>query len=506
MRSTFMGLETAKRGMYAQQSAIYVTGNNIANKNTPGYTRQRVNFVQTEPYPAASMNRPQIPGQLGTGVTDGSIQRIRESFIDEQYRNENNKFGYYNDLANSISKMEDIMNEPSDTGLSKAMAQFWQSLQDLSKDADNEGVRRVVLQRGMAVAETFKYLHSSLTTVRGDIKKELDASVTEINSLAKQIASINKQISDVEPHGYLPNDLYDERDRLLDQLSNIVPIETSTVSYGGNSLAFAEGGRNVEIVLGGERIMLVDDRTGNELELNGDQLGIKGSTDSITFGESAEGKGKIAALIQAYGEDGPPAKGLYPEMLEDLDKYAFTFAKVFNAVHQEGFDINGKKGEAFFSVDNDGSYQGAASSISVSLKNPSDIAASLKPTHQGNGDNALNFGKIKDLVITEGTITLPSGKELKGLDIESGTLQSFYEGVIGKMAVEGQQANRLYYNTGVLLNSVDNNRRSVSEVSLDEEFSNLIQYQHAYSASARMITVVDEMLDKIINGMGTAGR
>src|SRR6185312_11149905 len=112
MRSTFMGLETAKRGMYAQQSAIYVTGHNIANKNTPGYTRQRVNFVPTEPFPTASMNRPQIPGQLGTGVKDGTIQRIRESFVDEQYRGENNKFGYYQTLADSISKMEDIMNEP----------------------------------------------------------------------------------------------------------------------------------------------------------------------------------------------------------------------------------------------------------------------------------------------------------------------------------------------------------------------------------------------------------
>lgn len=506
MRSTFMGLETAKRGMYAQQSAIYVTGHNIANKNTPGYTRQRVNFVQTEPYPGASMNRPQIPGQLGTGVTDGSIQRIRESFIDEQYRAENNKFGYYNNLANSISKMEDIMNEPSDTGLSKAMAQFWQSLQDLSKDADNEGARRVVLQRGVALSETFQYLHSSLTTIRGDIKKELDASVTEINSLAKQLASINKQISDVEPHGYLPNDLYDERDRLLDELSNLVPIETTTVPYGGNSLAIAEGGRKVEIVLGDERITLVDDRTSNELEVNGNQLSVKGSTGSITFGDHAEGKGKLAALISAYGEDGPPPTGLYPEMIDDLDKYAFTFAKIFNAVHQEGFDLNGDQGKAFFNIGDGDSYKGAAGKIGVSLTNPSDIAASLKPTHQGNGDNALNFGKIKDLVIKEGVITLPSGQELSGLDIESGTLQSFYEGVIGKMAVEGQQANRLYYNTGVLLNSVDNNRRSVSEVSLDEEFSNLIQYQHAYSASARMINVVDEMLDKIINGMGQVGR
>lgn len=104
MRSTFHGLEVAKRGMFTQQSALYVTGHNIANANTPGYSRQRVNFVQTEPYPPASMNRPQIPGQMGTGVEAGSIERVRESFLDIQYRGENNKLGYWEARADALKK------------------------------------------------------------------------------------------------------------------------------------------------------------------------------------------------------------------------------------------------------------------------------------------------------------------------------------------------------------------------------------------------------------------
>ncbi|MBS4223193.1 flagellar hook-associated protein FlgK [Lederbergia citrea] len=491
MRSTFMGLETAKRGMYTQQSAIYVTGHNIANANTPGYTRQRVNFEQTTPYPAASMNRPQIPGQLGTGVKDGTIQRIRDTFVDEQFRGENNKFGYYESLAESISKMEDIMNEPSDFGLSKAMAQFWQSLQDLSTNPENEGARRVVLQRGTSVAETFQYLHSSLTTVRNDIKKEIDATVIEINSLAKQISSINQQISEVEPHGYLPNDLYDERDRLVDQLSKLVPIETNTVNYGGNSLSIAEGGRTVSIVMadGTKRPLIEADNRDRPIAA-GEMLNL------------GEGKGKLAALIYAYGDDAD-GSGLYPGILDSLDKFAFTYAQVFNEIHSGGFDLKGQPGKPFF--DGMGTdYKGAAGKIKVANLVPSDVAASLIPNENGNGQNALRLGNIKDLVITNSTLTI--GDEVLDLKIESGTLQSFYEGVIGEMAVKGQQANRLRHNTEVLLNSVDNNRRSISEVSLDEEFSNLIQFQHAYSASARMINVVDEMLDKIINGMGHVGR
>lgn len=491
MRSTFMGLETAKRGMYAQQSAIYVTGHNIANKNTPGYTRQRVNFETSTPYPAASMNRPQIPGQLGTGVQDGTIQRIRDGFVDEQYRGENNKLGYYESLAGSIAKMEDIMNEPSDYGLSKAMAQFWQSLQDLSTNAENEGARRVVLQRGKSVAETFKYIYDSLTTVRNDTKKELDITVTSLNALAEDIANINRQISEVEPHGYLPNDLYDERDRLLDQLSNLVPIETEPEKYGGNSLDIAEGGRSVSIIVNGEKVTLVDDKKANQLEWDEETLSLNG--EKISTSTLGEGKGKVSALFHAYDTE-------FPEMLENLDKYAYTFAQVFNKVHKDGLDLNGDAGQDFFDVS--GSYEGAAGRMKVLITEPDKIAAALPGAESGNGGNALNLAETKDLVIKEGSI---EGIDLT-LEIKSGTLQSFYEGVIGEMAVKGQQANRLEYNTSVLLNSVDKSRRSISEVSLDEEFSNLIQFQHAYTASARMITTIDEMLERIINGMGVVGR
>lgn len=494
MRSTFMGLETAKRGMYTQQSAIYVTGHNIANKNTPGYTRQRVNFEPTTPFPGASMNRPQIPGHLGTGVQDGSIERVRNAFIDEQFRGEYNQFGYYSTLASTMKQMEDIMNEPSDFGLAKAMAQFWQSLQDLSTNADNQGARRVVLQRGHSLAETFRYLHSSLTKIQGDTLKEIEITITNINALAQDLANVNRQISEVEPHGYLPNDLYDERDRLLDELSKYVPIEISTVSYGGNSLPIAEGGRRVYIELNGKKVLLVNDKEANTIEWDETSGHYTLAGEELTHDGLGEGKGRLAALFRTYEVE-------YPYMLRSLDEYAYTFALVFNEVHKQGLDLNGDPGEDFFSV---GTLEGAAGRISVVLTEPDKIAAALKDTETGNGGNALKLADIKDLTIRQGLI---EGLEHLGeLPIKSGSLQSFYEGVIGEMAVRAQQANRLEYNTQVLLDSIQHNRSSVSEVSLDEEFANLIQYQHAYAASARMISIIDEMLDRIINGMGISGR
>lgn len=527
MRSTFMGLETAKRGMYSQQSAIYVTGHNIANKNTPGYTRQRVNFVQETPYPAASMNRPQIPGQLGTGVKDGTIQRIRDSLVDGQYRTESNKLGYYESYANSVKRMEEIMNEPSDYGLAKAMNQFWQSLEDLSTNPENEGARRVVLQRGKSVAETFQYLHKSLTTVKAQLGQEIDVTVKEINSIAVQIAAVNQKISDVEPHGYLPNDLYDERDRLLDKLAQIVPVETKYNSSGGNALEIADGVADVTITLGGQAFTLVKGNAASEIKAEKPAPNQAGDLISLTFVDRTNGNaetaiainpvesGKLNALFQAYGYEDANGNtaGLYPNMIDELDRYAFSFAKIFNTIHQEGFDKEGKPGQKFFTLDDTAGYKGFAGKIKVEDLKPNQIAASdagdpANPDaiEEGNGKNALALANMKDLPIKNSQITLPSGTIVGGLEIESGTIQSYYEGLIGDMAVKGQQANRQNHNSEVLLTSIDKTRKSISEVSLDEEFSNLVQFQHAYSASARMITTIDEMLEKIINGMGHVGR
>ncbi|MCI1592498.1 flagellar hook-associated protein FlgK [Heyndrickxia oleronia] len=531
MFSTFHGLETAKRGMNTQQSALYVTGQNISNANTLGYTRQRVNFEASPAYPAASMNRPQIPGQMGTGVQAGSIQRVRESFIDQQYRGENNKFGYWSTKAESLAKLEDIMNEPSDSGLSAAMGQFWQALQDLSANPENDGARSVVIQRGKAVAETFHYLNDSLKGVQKDLGNEISVSVKNMNSILEQIANVNKQISEIEPHGYVPNDLYDERDRLVDELSTYVDIKIEVEKSGGNPSKIAEGIYNIKLVGkgGGEGPSLIDGSTPHYLEITGgdmsdpksgiqDKLPSDGSfvsfeVDGTPIDFEKFSQGKIRGLIESYGYD--DNKGTYPKMLEDLDKLAYSFVTIFNAVHKKGYTLDEtvKTGQGFFNDLTD--YKGAAGKISV-LENLSNknIAASGPNGEAGNGINAINLANIKNMdfakLAKEG-ITLegfPDTDKLivSGLPLDSGNISTNYQSIIGTLGVDAQQANRLTTNSGNLLQSVDERRQSVSAVSIDEEFINMIKYQQAYNASARNITIVDEMLDKIINGMGLGGR
>jgi flagellar hook-associated protein 1 len=515
MRSTFHGLETARRGMFTQQSALYTTGHNIANANTPGYSRQRVNFEQTEPYPTASLNRPQIPGQMGTGVKAGSVQRVRESFLDLQFRGENNKLGYYEVRSEALKKMEEIMNEPSEEGLAHTMNRFWESLQDLASNPEDDGARLVVAQRGQAVAETFNYLYTSLTRVKEDLKSEIEVTKNQINTLLKQINDLNKQISEIEPHGYLPNDLYDERDRLVDELSKLVNIRVTKqkpTNYG-NALPIAEGLYQIELMdkdMAKSHGTLVDTTTFSyntisvnytNVTVNGNQIEVIQRIDISNGAQitSFDFFGKLQGLIDSFGykDSGGNATGTYPKMLNDLDQFAYAFAEEFNHIHRSGRQYNSNvPGSDFFL-----NYT-SAKTIQINpaiMSDPKLIAAAKLDKSPGDGSNAQALADISKRQVS----TFNNAGSVAGM---SGTLESFYQGVIGSMAVESQEMARMSKNTEVLTVSVENRRQSVSGVSLDEEMTNMIKFQHAYNAAARQITAIDEMLDKIINGMGVVGR
>jgi flagellar hook-associated protein 1 len=516
MRSTFMGLETARRGMFTQQGALHTTGHNIANASTPGYTRQRVNFTQTEPYPGAGLNMPQLPGQVGTGVEAGSVQRVRESFLDVQYRGENNKLGYWEARAESYTKMEEIMNEPSDSGLSQTMDMFWQSLQDLAVNPSNPGARSVVRQRAIAVTETFNYLSSSLSGIRADQKNEISVTEKEINSLSEQINNINKQIAGVEPHRMLPNDLYDERDRLIDQLSSLVNIKVDYTKSGGRPSPIAEGTVNITLVndQGGSLGQLVNATGFNKLTVSFN--GMNESVKTIQLGSAQidfnqfTSSGKLKALVESYGYENSlgGVTGVYPDMVGELDNMAYMFAYQFNLQHQAGAtpnQINGGTTDPtpnFFADTENGAIdlankKGMASRLSITreIEESLDNIATSSSENPTLGD-ATNIKALADI------INLPFKY---GNDTES-NFRNYYEVLVGGMGVDSQEASRLATNSGSLRQAVDERRLSISSVSLDEEMTNMIQFQHAYNASARMITLQDELLDKIINGMGTVGR
>jgi len=529
--STFHGLEMAKQALFTQQMGLYTTGHNISNVNTAGYSRQRVNFETLSPYPSASRNSPVMPGQIGQGVKAGTVQRIRDSFYDHQYRTQNSQTSYWQTRTDALGRMEGLMNEADGTdGFNKTLMDFFKSLEGLSTNPENIGARQAAIQQGVTVAGTFNHTANSLENVRKDLQTQIGKNdgttgkLGDANSLLRQINALNKQIGEVEPHGYLPNDLYDQRDRLIDELSSIVKINVDYVSSGDSSLKIADGiavikladekGKDTGITL-----LEAEDRKLSDSELG--QFKVEFADDSkqnavskINFVKQGTEKdigitnieGSLKGLVEAYGYlDGDDVLGDIPSTIAKLDKLAENFAKAFNKIHGSGIGFDGiTTGLDFFTSGKDntnGKITAGNMTVNKELRDhPEKLAVSTDKT-AGNGDNAKALaGIIK--------------KSLTGADVDSNeppfgegvSVLGYFQQIISKMAVDTQEARSNVANYGVLQQQIQNDRLSVSAVSLDEEMTNLLKFQHAYNASARSLTAMDELLDKIINSMGLVGR
>ncbi|WP_290779844.1 flagellar hook-associated protein FlgK [Exiguobacterium sp. UBA5002] len=518
MGSTFMGLETGRRALTTSQWALQATGNNVSNAGTAGFSRQRLVQATTEQLSVSLGGGKNV--QFGTGVRGELVERLRDVMVDKQYRDESTKYAYYSTKAAAFGRMEDIINEPSETGLAKTLDSFWASLQGLSKNPQDSGARSVVRQQADTVSKTFNYLATSLTKVQGDLKNELDVSTKKVNDLLQKIYNVNTQIHEIEPIGVLPNDLYDERDRYFDELSTYVdfkkvPIDATAITSGGmgNASKIAEGRIDIEIIIPNQEsikavTMKADDENVQVLEFitneDGNYTAFKAGSEETEFAsDMVFSNGKLWALIQMHGyqnSDQSEASGEYANVLKKLDSMALGFANTFNKIHSDNKTVI-TEADGTKTIEN-GTNQFFVSSTpdSISAKNISvgdmiwSSLSNIATSQDGNiGDSA-------------GALALANVKSERIENLENASLGSFYQSLIGDMGVATSQTIDLGKNASVLMDNADQRRMSVSAVSLDEEMTMMIQYQHAYNAAARNITTVDEMLDKIINGMGLVGR
>ncbi|GGP06954.1 flagellar hook-associated protein FlgK [Oceanobacillus neutriphilus] len=490
--STFRGLEMSRQALSTQQSALYTTGHNISNANTPGYTRQRVNMQAMNGYPTPGMNSPHMPGQLGTGVEVGSVQRIRNQFLDTQFRAENASVGYWSERTAALSRMENLLNEPSDSGIEAAMSDFWSALQEAGANPTNNGARAVVLKRGESLADTFNHLSKSMNTIRKDLQTETENTIDKANAMIDQLDSLNSQIKKLEIHGYNANDLYDKRDNILDELSEIVNIEVKYDSSHIPSGKQGDGVATVNIILGnGNSVELVNGTDGTTkkidkpvyTEIDGVEV-----IESINVGgiDIKTSKGIIQSHVHAFGYvegDDTEVKGDYPEMLGKLDELAYTIVNSLNEVYKEG-----NPDASFFEELSDS--KGAAGKMTVALEDYKDIIVSTDENAK-NGDLAKKMADI---------FTSPN-EGLGGVSVNG-----YLESIIGDVGVDTSHAITMLDSTATLQHQVSNQRQSISAVSLDEEMTNMIKFQHAYNAAARGMTAMDELIDTVINRMGLVGR
>lgn len=473
MISTFLGIETALRALMAQRKATETAGHNIANASTPGFSRQRVELEASyDPYTVPSLGRPEIPGQLGTGVNITAIRRVRDEFLDLQVRNESSKLGYWEIRRDSLQKVEVVLNEPGENGLDSVMTAFWNAWQELSKNPESLAVRSEVRQRGITLAESVRHLYGQLQQLQEDLNFNVGVTVEQINTTAQQLADLNQQIIHSVAAGDNPNDLRDRRDLLIDRLAKMVEITVSGQPDG--TVNVAVGGRNLVQGTTIDNFQAVPD------PLNNNFYTVQWESDGTPVAFTS---GSIAGMI--WTRDMGVA-----DILGQLDELAATLINKVNAVHRSGYGLDGSTGNDFF-IGTGAADIEVASGI---LGNLNTIAAASDAAKlPGDGSNALELAQLKD------ALTMPPGSP-------SGTFGDYYRSLVASTGINSEQAMRLTENLGALVSQLENRRQAVMGVSLDEEMANIVKFTHAYQAAARVLTTLDEQLDVIINRMGLVGR
>jgi flagellar hook-associated protein 1 FlgK len=523
MRSTFHGIETVKRSLFAQQTALHTTGHNIANANTEGYTRQRVDLVASRAMDAVGMSRSNTPGQLGTGVEFDSIERIREKYLDDQFRNEHKALGEWGIRRDTLEKLEAIINEPSESGIRTVFDQFWNSWQDLSKDPSNLTARAVVKQRAIALAEAFNFTATKLNDLQSDLTQNIDINLGKANSLIGQITKLNEEIVRIEGLGDNANDLRDQRDVMVDDLSKLVNVNVQELSNGTYTINVGS-------------VTVVSGITSTSLELShldsgdissGELYGMKLSRDRYVADYSANLDAMVDGLVNGEftmtlkkGMILPPGvtfegANVDPDTRELLEDYNATINGI-NGLHQLGYTLEdpATAGKPMFISKSGGAITASnitlnpyvavdgnriAASTRTERVQEGDPPVTVEKVIKGNGDLALGIAQLRNQTVK---FNSDSGTPV----MSEGRFDDFFKGLVGQLGVQGQEAARQANNEEILTMQIDNRRQSVSGVSLDEEMSNMIKYQHAYNAAARVMTTMDEMLDKVINGMGVVGR
>lgn len=483
MRTMFAALEIGRRALSAQRVGLDVTSHNIANANTPGYSRQVARLATTAPYPAPAFSRPGTPGQLGTGVKVDQIVRMHDSFIQWQINTETQAQGYWEKREQILEELELLFLEPTDVGIRNAVDQFWRALEDLSRSPESEAARAVVRERALVLTETVRNTYAQFDPLLRNIDTQIRTAVARINALGEQIAALNAEIRKVLTSGDTPNDLYDQRDMLIQELSKLVDV--NVVDRGGGLVAVSIGG--VTLVEGlRSRAIEIQDEPGTGRA----QLVWEGTEKPVRVSS-----GELQALFQARDED-------VPELMEQMHEFVRTLIQRINEIHEEGYGLRddpslspGGAGRRFFKdYRDDPSYMThAAELFSVAdeiLIDAGNIAASLNG-EVGDGSNALRMAQaLKEPLFAGGRVT--PGEYLGAM--------------VASIGVKTQMAASMREHQDVLLGHLERLRGSVSGVSIDEEMTNLIQFQHAYVAAARLITTVDEAIETIINRMGLVGR
>ena len=563
MQSTFSGLNTMVNGIYTQRLGLNTVGHNISNSNTEGYSRQTAHAAAT---PSSEVYTLAGASQVGNGSTVTSVIRARDIYADRQYWKENSTDGYYNGKADNYAKIESIFNDSDNSGVQNAMEKFYQAWQDCSTTASSDTSRQNVINAGQNFAQSLQIAAKQTKEQIDSLYDDISLSVVKMNRLMGQVVELNKNISGIEATGAHANDLRDQRDLIVDQLTSMTDITVYESANGmytlvSNGTTLVNGITKVDLEMSAPK-------NNTTYSLSDYDIMIKQTGTVYT-----PGNGELKAQFEAVAED----KG-YIDQVANMAAFMFT---TMNDQHKAGYGIDGSKDKPFGNAnakdnattglnfygesdkafqwdaktgklamydvntgdkeelsgmqilekltvnseltatdghkklatrsgerDTDGKllYQAAAggttTDVTQAKKDAKGNPLPVDVNGTGDGSNAV---WVAALFNCERDKTSP---EVNGTDrlIGNGSLYSYYNTSMTTMGSDASNMNgRVKFQSGVMY-QVENLRSSTNGVNWDEELSNMITFQQGYSACSRCLSAMDECLDKLINGTGTVGR
>lgn len=554
VRSTFAGLNTMYRGVSTNRLSLETVGHNMTNASAPGYSRQRVNQAATmadEVYTTAGQQ------YVGTGTDALSIKRARDIYADKQFWRENSTLNYYETRRKNYEKLEVVFKDNDKTGIQEAMADFYKSWVDMSKEASTTSQRVAILEKAGVLCDR---IHKAGKQLQDQIKSEyadLRLNVTKVNELTSQIVELNRAIMSREAAGGSANDLRDARDNLADELAQYMNVSVNEDKASGMYTIVSNG---VSMVNGITKLNL----TLGPKDADGKVVGIPNKDYGVTdYNIEIDGTGvlfdpltgKLKAKQDSIAED----KG-YMDNLANMAAFLMT---TFNDQHQQGIgmDQNRTTGLNFFGDQNTlyqfqhnavtGENSVRSTAYAGGLTNTQTVVGgkvhvNVMGTGTATNDTLKGYRLIDALRINQ-KLTAPDGERLiasaawevdpANNPVKNGTadgevavllstllnqgdasrtvancatgessLFNYYNNAMTKLGVDASACQTLQKQQEDVLEQVSQWRTETAGVNWDEELTNMIMFQQGYSACSRCLTTMDEMLDKLINSTGVVGR
>lgn len=461
-------MEIGKNGLNIYRIAQEVTGENIANVNTPGYSRQRVILESAPPNNANGF-------PLGTGVKITAIERYYDGLLQQQLVNAQSTQGFDTTKSQVLQQIEPSFNEISNDGIGAAVANYFSAWQDLSLNPGGSSERQVVLTRAQIMTDNFHSVSKALNDSINVQNASLVPITGSINSTLTNIAQLNGQIKTTELVSGNANEMRDQRDQLVRELSQNIGITFVENSDGTTDVRYADNG--AALVTGGTAGAFSLDKT---------------NPNSYVI-QLKPVDGVLTAVTPVTGQLGATVTlrdSIIPGYLNQVDTLAKSVADAVNTQHSAGFSPTGGFGQNFFSPLATIAGSSAAFSIDAGLNINTIAAAGLNPSapplfYPGDNSKAMSIARLANVN------TVPSGAP-------TATFSSFYSSLVSKVGLDVKASITTVAQDEAFTKQLSTLRESNSGVSLDEELTNLIKYQRSYQASAKLITTATEMMDIVI--------